>query len=74
MKTTPGFDFGNLDRQIADMFKCKPLPEYEVKVLCEKVCPHHNIRPNKYLDNNPMLYRLEHPLWFVGIFMVNFMI
>jgi hypothetical protein len=27
MKTTPGFDYNNLDRQIADMFKCKPLPE-----------------------------------------------
>jgi len=25
MKT--GFDYGNLDRQIADMFNCKPLPE-----------------------------------------------
>lgn len=26
MKNT-GFDYNNLDRQIADMFKCKPLPE-----------------------------------------------
>lgn len=32
-----GFDYNNLDRQIADMFKCKPLPELEVKALCEKV-------------------------------------
>lgn len=37
MKTT--FDYGNLDRQIADMFKCKPLPESEVRALCEKVNP-----------------------------------
>jgi hypothetical protein len=29
-----GFDYNNLDRQIADMFKCKPLPELEVKALC----------------------------------------
>lgn len=39
MKTTPsgGFDYNNLDRQIADIFKCKPLPELEVRALCEKV-------------------------------------
>ena len=36
MKTT-GFDYANLDRQIADMLKCKPLPEMEVKALCQKV-------------------------------------
>lgn len=34
---TGGFDYSNLDRQITDMFKCKPLPELEVKALCEKV-------------------------------------
>lgn len=37
---TPGgkgsFDYGNLDRQIAQLFECKPLPEAEVKQLCEK--------------------------------------
>lgn len=27
----------NIDRQIADLFECKPLPESEVKQLCEKV-------------------------------------
>ena len=36
MKTT-GFDYGNLDRQIAEILKCKPLSEMEVKALCEKV-------------------------------------
>lgn len=36
MKTS-GFDYSNLDRQISDMFKCKPLPEQEVRALCEKV-------------------------------------
>lgn len=30
------FDYGNLDRQIAQLFDCKPLPEAEVKHLCEK--------------------------------------
>ena len=30
------FDYGNLDRQIAQLFECKPLPEAEVKQLCEK--------------------------------------
>lgn len=34
MKTTSGFDYNNLDRQISDIFKCKPLPELEVKALC----------------------------------------
>lgn len=34
---TGGFDYGNLDRQIADILTCKPLPEMEVKALCEKV-------------------------------------
>jgi hypothetical protein len=32
MKTTP--ETGNLDKQIADLFECKPLPEIEVKALC----------------------------------------
>lgn len=29
-------DIGNLDRQIAELMECKPLPEAEVKFLCEK--------------------------------------
>lgn len=29
-----GFDYGNLDKQIAQLFDCKPLPEAEVKQLC----------------------------------------
>lgn len=36
MKTTP-VEAGNIDRQIADLFECKPLPEVEIKMLCEKV-------------------------------------
>jgi len=35
MKTAA--DYSNLDRQIADILTCKPLPEAEVKALCEKV-------------------------------------
>lgn len=75
MKTTPGFDYNNLDRQISDIFKCKPLPELEVKALCEKV----NIisiilRRNKYYLNKLMLYLLGHLLLSVEIFMDSFMI
>ena len=40
---TAGFDYANLDRQIADMLKCKPLPELEVKALCEKVVHSPNL-------------------------------
>ena len=35
--TTGGGDYSGLDKQIADIFQCKPLPEIEVKMLCEKV-------------------------------------
>jgi hypothetical protein len=35
MKTAA--DYSNLDRQIAEILTCKPLPEAEVKALCEKV-------------------------------------
>lgn len=30
-------DHGNIDRQIAEILTCKPLPEAEIKALCEKV-------------------------------------
>jgi len=30
-------DVTNLDRQIEHLLECKPLPEAEVKALCEKV-------------------------------------
>lgn len=30
-------DHGNIDRQIAEVLACKPLPEAEIKALCEKV-------------------------------------
>lgn len=32
-----GAEVSNIDKQIADLFECKPLPEIEVKALCEKV-------------------------------------
>jgi len=31
-------DIHGLDQQIATLMDCKPLPETEVKALCEKVC------------------------------------
>lgn len=34
MKTP--LDYSNLDKQINQLFECKPLPEAEVKQLCEK--------------------------------------
>ena len=30
-------DIGHLDKQIETLMDCKPLPESEVKALCEKV-------------------------------------
>lgn len=30
-------DFQNLDRQIENLMKCKPLPENDVKMLTDKV-------------------------------------
>lgn len=30
-------DYSNIDRQIEEILTCKPLPEAEIKVLCEKV-------------------------------------
>jgi hypothetical protein len=33
MKTTTP-DFSNIDRQINQLFECKPLSEAEVKLLC----------------------------------------
>jgi hypothetical protein len=34
MKNT---DIGGLDKQIEYLFQCKPLPEADIKQLCEKV-------------------------------------
>lgn len=36
-KSLNNSDISNLDRQIAELMECKPLPEAEVKFLCEKV-------------------------------------
>ena len=30
-------DIGGLDKQIEYLFQCKPLPETDIKQLCEKV-------------------------------------
>lgn len=30
-------DMGNIDKQIAELMACNPIPEAEVKLLCEKV-------------------------------------
>lgn len=30
----------SLDRQIETLMECKPLPENEVRALCERVCIH----------------------------------
>ena len=30
-------DVGNLDKAINDLFECHPLPEADVKFICEKV-------------------------------------
>lgn len=73
MKST-GFDYNNLDRQIADMFKCKPLPELEVKALCEKVPPHTIHRLNKSLPKNLMLSQCGRLSSCVAISMGNSMI
>ncbi len=33
----PQAEYSNIDRQIEEILTCKPLPEAEIKVLCEKV-------------------------------------
>ena len=56
MKTTPiptsGADHSNLDRQIEEILTCKPLPEAEIKALCEKVILPLD-RPRKYSQKSP---------------------
>ena len=32
-------DITGLDRQIDQLYEYKPIPEHEVKALCDKVCP-----------------------------------
>lgn len=43
-----------MDRQIQELMNCKPLPEQEVKVLCEKVRCNVHTRQNKSYKMNPM--------------------
>jgi len=33
-------DISVLDRQVEQLMEFKPIPEHEVKILCEKVCQH----------------------------------
>ena len=68
---TGGFDYGNLDRQIADILTCKPLPEMEVKALCEKVTHFWYFRPKRFLLRKPTLSPFVPLLWSVGIFTVS---
>jgi hypothetical protein len=39
MSMKPQSEYSNIDRQIEEILTCKPLPEAEIKVLCEKVTP-----------------------------------
>ena len=47
-------DHSLLDRQIEEILTCKPIPESEIKALCEKVPP-LSPRPKKCSPKNPML-------------------
>lgn len=40
-------DASNLDRQIQHLYTCKPLPESEVKALCEKVINENELKRQK---------------------------
>ena len=53
MATKTPVDHTNLDRQIEEILKCKPLPESEIKALCEKV-PLSLPRPRRSLLSSPM--------------------
>jgi hypothetical protein len=46
MATKTPIDHSNIDRQIAEILTCKPLPEAEIKALCEKVTT-TALRPKK---------------------------
>ena len=52
-------DHTGVDEQIASLLTCKPLPEAEIKALCEKV---HlsSFRLKKFSQKNPMLFLSEH--------------
>ena len=51
MSNLSNFDIDILDRQISDLMECKPLPESEIKVLCEKakeiLTEESNVQPVK---------------------------
>lgn len=51
--TTKGGDFNlneiaQMDKQIEILMDCKPLPETEVKTLCEKVC--YPVNSNRFMS------------------------
>lgn len=67
-----GAEVSNIDKQIADLFECKPLPEVEVKALCEKVIQ-PSLRLNKFCSQNPMFSLLERLSLSVEIYTASFM-
>lgn len=73
MKTPTSGDHANIDKQIAELLTCKPLPEAEVKTLCEKVNS-LRLRPRKFLQKNLMSCPSEHPWSSVEISMGSSMI
>ena len=47
-------DIGNLDKSISNLFECNPLPEAEVKFICDKVLSLKKIIfATKFLRQNP---------------------
>lgn len=52
-------DHSGVDRQIATLLTCKPLPESEVRELCEKVVV-GPFRPRRSSPRNPMLSQCGH--------------
>jgi hypothetical protein len=49
-------DIGGLDKQIEYLFQCKPLPEADIKQLCEKV--HAQINSGQI---NPLIITQRRP-------------
>ena len=48
----PQSEYSNIDRQIEEILSCKPLPEAEVRMLCEKVTLAAS-RPRKFSSRRP---------------------
>jgi hypothetical protein len=60
-----------VDKQIATLLECKPLPESEVRALAEKVTRVIQVfisnRQKKFLSMNLTCHKYVHPSQFVGI-------